>query len=219
MSAVASGTTNSLPHRSQTTLTGPSHSYSFRQIGGRGFAGKIAVDFSGRISLSARTPVSFGRAVRLSGTTSLHSTPLLLQIHRRGDTQWTTLTTVVSSSSGAYTATVRLARGGKLRATVAAGQIRSAVRFVDVRPKLTASRRGVGVTAKLRPAGAATRLTLQCRIGHGRWKRIASKRPNRAGIVSFAVRRGPGRVRVAATHSQAKDGYAPQVSRALSAAC
>ena len=129
------------------------------------------------------------------------------------------MTTVFSSSSGAYAATVRLERGGKLRASVAAGEIRSAVRLVDVQPTLTASRRGGGVTAKLKPAAAASLLTLECRIGPGRWKRIASKRPSGAGVVSFSVRPGRGLVRVAATHSGAKDGYAPQASRALSAAC
>ncbi len=203
-----------------TTITGRAHTYSFRQTGGRGFPGKIEVDFTGHISLSVgRTSVNFGRAVRLKGTTSLHSTPVVVEVHRAGDWHWTTLATVFSSSSGSYTATIRLARGGKLRATVAAGQIRSAIKLIDVRPKLTASRRGAGVTARLKPAGAASRLTLECRIGPGRWKRIASKRPSGAGVVSFAVRRGRGLVRVAATHSNAKDGYATQVSRALSAAC
>lgn len=209
-----------LPGKTFTaTISGSAHNYSFRQTGGKGFPGKIEVDFSGHVSLSPRSSsVSFGRTVRLKGTTNLHSTPVVLQIHRSGDSHWTTLATVFSSSSGAYTATVRLQRGGKLRAVVAAGQIRSAVKLVDVRPKLTASRRGVGVTSRLTPAGAASRLTLECRIGPGRWKRVASKRPS-AGVVSFAVRAGRGLVRVAATHSDAADGYAPQASRALSAAC
>jgi hypothetical protein len=203
-----------------TAITGPAHSYSFRQTGGRGFPGKIAVTFAGHVSLNASsTSVKFGRTVKLSGTTSVRSTPVLLQVHRRGDSSWTTVATVFSRSSGAYAVTVRLERGGKLRASVAAGQIRSAVRLVDVQPTLTASRRGAGVTAKLKPAAAASLLTLECRIGPGRWKRIASKRPNGAGVVSFAVRSGRGLVRVAATHRDARDGYATQVSRALSAAC
>ena len=209
-----------LPGKTFTaTISGSAHNYSFRQTGGTGFPGKIEVDFTGHVSLSpSSTAVNFGRTVRLRGTTNLRSTPVVLQVHRAGDSHWTTLATAFSSSSGAYTATVRLLRGGKLRATVAAGQIRSGVKLVDVRPKLTASRRGIGVTAKLNPAGAASMLTLECRIGPGRWKRIASKRP-RAGVVSFAVGSGRGLVRVAATHSDATDGYAPQASRALSAAC
>jgi plastocyanin len=210
-----------LPGKTFTTMiTGPSHNYSFRQTGGKGFPGKIEVVFSGHVSLTSRGgAVDLGRAIRLSGTTSLHSTPVALQVHRRGDTHWTILTTVFSSSSGAYTANVRLGRGGKFRATVAAGQIRSAVRFVDVRPKLAAARQGGGLIAKLTPAGAASHLTLECLIGPGRWKRIASKRLGRAGIVSFPVRPGNGLVRVAATHSDARDGYAAQASRVLRAAC
>jgi hypothetical protein len=203
-----------------TTITGPNRNYSFRQTGVRGFPGKIEVDFSGRVSLSTRpSSVSFGRTVRLSGSTSVHSTPVVVQVHRRGDSHWTTLATVDSSSSGAYSATIRLTRGGKLRATVAAGQIRSALRIVSVRPKLTASRRGRGVVAKLRPAAAAARLTLECRVSPGRWKRIVSKRPGRGGVVSFGVRAGRGLVRVAVKRNDAIDGYAPQASRGLSAAC
>jgi hypothetical protein len=209
-----------LPGRTFTTMiTGPSHNYSFRQTGGKSFPGKVEVAFSGRVSLNpAAAAVGLGRAVLLRGTTSLRSTPVTIQVHRRADTRWTTLATVFSSSSGAYTVSVRLLRGGKFRATVAAGQIRSAVKFVDVLPKLTAARHGGGVIAKLTPAAAASRLTLECRIAPGRWKRIASKRP-KAGIVSFAVRPGRGLARVAATHGDAGDGYAPQASRAVSATC
>ena len=59
-----------------TTITAPAHNYSFRQIGGKGFPGKIEVDFTGHVSLVAsRSTVDFGRAVRLGGTTSVHSTP------------------------------------------------------------------------------------------------------------------------------------------------
>ena len=207
-------------HTFTSTITGPAHSYSFRQTGGRGFPGKIAVDFTGHVTFTpSRTAVDFGRSVRFSGTTSVRSTPVLLQVHRRGETHWSTLTTMLSNGSGAYSATVRLDRGGKLRAAIAAGQIRSATRIVTVRPKLIASRRGGGLTAKITPAGAATRLTLECRIGPGRWKRIASKRPSRTGVVSFPVQRGRLLARVAGTHRDTQDGYAPTASRALSAAC
>jgi hypothetical protein len=202
------------------TITGSAHSYSFRQTGGTGYPGKIQVDFSGGVSFHAsRAAVDFGRAVTLSGTTSVHSTPVDLQVHRRGDTEWSTLTTVFSNGSGAYSATVRLERGGKLRATVAAGKIRSAVRLVEVRPKLIAARRGGAVVAKLTPARAASRLSLECRTGPGRWKRIASKRPSPRGVVSFAARPGRGLVRVAVTHHDTADGFAPRVSRAVSGVC
>src|SRR6201982_148727 len=44
-------------HSFTAVITGPAHSYSFRQTGGRGFPGKVDVAFSGSVSLSARTPV------------------------------------------------------------------------------------------------------------------------------------------------------------------
>ena len=207
-------------HTFTSTITGPEHSFSFRQTGGRGFPGKIEVDFTGRVSFTSNlTAVDFGRAVRFSGKTTVRSTPVQLQVHRRGDSKWTTLTTVFSTGSGDYSATVRLERGGKLRAAVASGQIRSAITIVAVRPKLTASRRGAGLTGTIKPAGAALRLTLECRIGPWRWKRVASKRPSVAGVVSFPIRGGRRVARVALTHRDAKDGYATKASRAVSAAC
>jgi len=210
-----------LPGRTFTTMiTGPAHTYSFRQTGGRGFPGKIEVDFTGRISFTSNlTSVDFGRAVRFTGKTTVRSTPVQLQVHRRGDSQWTTLTTVFSNGAGDYSATVRLERGGKLRAAVASGQIRSAIKIVTVRPRLTAFRSGGGLAAKLTPAAAASRLTLECHIGPGRWKRVASKRPSVAGVVSFPVRAGHRLARVALTHRDAKDGYGTKTSRAVSAAC
>ena len=125
----------------------------------------------------------------------------MLQVHRRGDSHWTTLATVFSNGSGAYSATVRLERGGKLRATVAAGQIRSAIKIVDREAEADGvPARGGGVPAKLTPAAAASRLTLECRIGPGRWKRVASKRPSVAGVVSFA-RAGRARARSRRAHA------------------
>jgi hypothetical protein len=203
------------------TITGPAHSYGYRQTGGRGYAGKLVIDFTGgRVSLSANaSEIGFGRAVRLSGTASVHSMPVAIEVHRAGDAHSTTLTTVVSSAAGAYSASVRLDRGGNLRALMAGGQIRSSPKLVEVRPNLTVARRGGRVIAKLDPAVAASRLTLECRIGRGRWKPIASKRPTRTGVVSFRVPNGRGLVRAAARNRNVRDGFAAQASRALSAAC
>jgi len=203
------------------TITGPAHSYGYRQTGGRGYPGKLVIDFTGdRVSMSASAPaVGFGHAVRLSGTASVHSMPVAIEFHRAGDAHWTTLTTVVSSSTGDYSASVRLDRGGKLRASMAGGQIRSSPKVVEVRPKLTASRHGGRVVAKLAPAAAALRVTLECRIAHGRWRPIASKRPSSTGVASFATRSGHGAVRATVTNRNVRDGFAAQASRALSAAC
>jgi hypothetical protein len=203
-----------------TTLTSRAHSYGYRQTGGRGFPGKIVVDFSGHVSLRAsRSSVAYGRSVTLRGTTSLDGTPVSIEVRRAGDARWKLLRTLFSSDAGAFSTVVRFQRGGKLRATVAAGEIRSASTFVNVRPKLTAARIGGSLRARLSPARAASRLTLECRAGPGRWKRVVAKRPGPNGIVTFVIRGHRAAARVAATHNDAAGGYAPVASRALSAAC
>ena len=181
-----------LPGKTFTaTISGPAHNYSFRQTGGKGFPGKIEVDFTGHVSLSpSSSAVNFGRTVRLKGTTNLHSTPVVLQVHRSGDSHWTTLATVFSSGSGAYAATVRLLRGGKLRATVAAGQIRSAVKLVDVRPKLTrvpARRRRDG-EAQSRGRGLAADARVPDRPGPLEADRLQAAERRRRRLLRGAVR-------------------------------
>ena len=81
-----------LPGKTFTaTISGPAHNYGFRQTGGTGFPGKVEVDFRGHVSSSPSSfAVNFGRRVRLKGTTNLHSTPVVLQVHRSGDSHWTT---------------------------------------------------------------------------------------------------------------------------------
>jgi hypothetical protein len=211
-----------LPHQSVTTmLTGPSRSYSFRQTGGTGFPGKVEVEFSGHVSLrSSSAAVAYGRTVKLSGVASLHGTEVAIQTHRAGQTRWKLLRTVTSGASGAYSTVVRLPRGARVRATIAAGRISSPSINVLVRPRLALSRLGGALAARLTPAQAATRVVLECEIGPGRWKRVASKRPSALGVVTFAVHgRRHTLVRVAVTHAGAADGYAPVSSRGVSAGC
>lgn len=205
-----------------TTFTSSAHSYSFRQIGGRGFPGKVVVSFAGHVTLRARpAAVGFGRSVTLRGVSSIPLTPVALEVHRAGDVRWHLLRTVVSRSDGTFSATVRFARGGRLRASIAADQIRSVATAVAVRPKLTIAASGGRVRARVSPAGAAERLTLECRVSAGRWKRLDARGP-RHGTVSFRVHAGrPNVLRVAVLHNDAADGFAPQASRAvrLSAGC
>jgi plastocyanin len=208
------------PHQTYTTtFTTKSRAYSYRQLGGKaGFSGKVVVDFSGSVSLRAsRAVVDLGRTVRLSGTTTIHDTPVAIEVRRGANLPWTLLATPTSDGRGAFAATLRLDRGGKVRATVAAGQIRSLTAVVSVRPRLTAVRSGHTVRGRVVPARAAVRLTLEC-SSHGHWKRAASRRPGADGVVAFAARGGRSG-RIAVEHADAVDGYAPVVSRAVSAAC
>jgi plastocyanin len=208
------------PHQTYTTtFTTKGRAYSYRQIGGKaGYSGKVVVDFSGSVSLRASAAVvALGRTVRLSGRTTIRDTPVAIQVRRASNQPWELLASPTSDGRGAFAVTLRLARGGKLRATVAAGQIRSLTAVVNVRPRLTASRVGGTVRARVVPARSAVKLTLEC-SAHGHWKRVASKRPGATGVVTFAARGGHSG-RVAVEHADAVDGYAPVASRALSAAC
>lgn len=72
---------------------------------------------------------------------------------------------------------------------------------------------------RLTPARAASRMTLECRLGPGRWKRLAAKRPNVSGAASFRARAGGHVVaRVVAKRADVVPGYTPQSSRAIAVA-
>jgi hypothetical protein len=203
-----------------TAFTSRTRTYDYTQTGGKAHAGKVVVSFSGYVSLQASNSlVAYGRTVRLSGHSSIHSTPVAVEVRRGGDARWRVLRTFASDAGGAFAGALRLQRGGKLRATIAAGQIRSRMRVVTVRPRIAIGVRGASVWGRLTPARAASRLTLQCRLGPGRWKRLAATRPAASGVASFRARAG-GHVlaRVLATRADAVPGYTPQSSRAIAVA-
>jgi hypothetical protein len=206
-----------------TAFTSRTRTYAYRQTGGRDFAGKVVVSFSGYVSLQASSSlIAFGRTVKLSGHSSIHSTPVTVEVRRRGDVRWHVLRTLVSNARGDFARVVRLLRGGKLRATIAAGQIRSTARVVTVRPRIAIGVRGGSVWGRLTPARAASRLTLQCRLTPDGWRQLGAKRPSASGVASFRARAGRRVLaRVVATSKDVAYGYAPQSSRAIAvnAAC
>jgi len=196
-----------------TSLTNRTITYGYRQTGAKRYPGVVIVQFSGHVSLGARpAAVARGQAVRLKGVASRHHTPVLLELRAGSSTTWTRLKVVSSGSNGGFAATVRLQRGGKVRATIEAGRIRSAVVAVDVRPAISASARGGRIHARVTPAGAASQLTLQCRT-KGRWREISSRATSANGSVSFPAHGGT--VRVSALRRHLAAGYAPSSSRAL----
>jgi len=196
-----------------TSLTNRTITYGYRQTGAKRYPGVVIVKFSGHVSLGARpVAVARGQAVRLKGVSSRHHTAVLLELRAGSSTTWTRLKVVSSGSNGGFAATVRLQRGGKVRATIEAGRIRSAAVAVDVRPAISAAARGGRIHARVSPAGAASQLTLQCRT-KGRWREISSRATSANGSVSFPARGGT--VRVSALRRHLAAGYAPSSSRAL----
>jgi hypothetical protein len=142
-----------------TAFTSCTRAYDYRQTGGKAYPGKVVVSFSGYVSLQvSRSLVAYGRTVRLSGHSSLHSTPVAVEVRRGGAVRWRVLRTFASGAGGAFAGAVRLERGGKLRATIAAGRIRSRMRAVTVSPRIARSASaaepcGAGWRPRERPRG------------------------------------------------------------------
>ncbi|HUK95643.1 MAG TPA: hypothetical protein VLU96_11395 [Gaiellaceae bacterium] len=200
-----------------TTFTSRTSTYGYRQTGPKRYTGQIVVRFSGHVSLSARpTAVARSRALVLKGVASLHGTPVLLELRAGGGAVWTKLKVVTSGQNGRFSTTVRLTRGGRLRASIEAGRIRSALVTVDVKPTISVAAGGGRVRARLVPAAAASKLTLECRL-RGRWKHVAARLPGASGAVSFPWRGSSGRtlVRVSVLGRDVAAGFAPQSSRTL----
>jgi len=197
-----------------TSFTNRTITYGYRQTGAKRYPGFVIVKFSGHVSLGARpVAVARGQAVRLKGVATRHHTPVLLELRQGGSTTWTRLKVVSSGSRGGFSAAVRLQRGGKVRASIEAGRIRSATVTVDVKPAISISAGGGRIHARVSPAGAASQLTLQCRA-KGRWREITSRATSANGSVSFPAHGGTLRVSALRRHLAA--GYAPQSSRAIS---
>ncbi len=136
-----------------TTFTNRTITYGYRQTGAKRYPGVVIVKFSGHVSLGARpVAVARGHAVRLKGVASRHHTAVLLELRAGGGTSWTRLKVVSSGSGGGFAATVRLQRGGKVRASIEAGRIRSGTVTVDVKPAISVSARGGRIHARVTPA-------------------------------------------------------------------
>lgn len=211
-----------LPGQTFTAVfTTATHTYGYRQTGNRGYAGVVVVDFSGSVSLRA-TPAKlpFGREVTLAGTTSIPNTQVALSLRRIGDKSWQPFANTASDASGAFSTSIQLDRGARIRATVAAGQISSAAIVVTVRPTLAATRSKKTIRARLTPATAGKRLTLECRSAKKkRWARVAAKRVAANGVVTFARPGHKRAARVTLAHRDLTSGYAVVSSRLLSAGC
>jgi plastocyanin len=201
-------------------FAGAAHTYGYRQTGGRGYAGVVVVDFTGSVTVRA-TPktVPFGKDVKLSGTTSIPNTQVALSLRRVGDKKWEPFANIASDASGAFSTTFQLDRGARVRATVAAGQILSRAIIVNVRPLLAVGLSKRAIRARLTPAAAGKRLTLECRSAKKHWARIGAKRVGRNGVVTFVRHRRKRAARVTLAHRDVASGYSVVSSRVLRAAC
>ena len=209
-------------------VTARTGTYQYRQVGGKSYAGAIVVHVTGTLTLRASTAsVVYGHALTLRGVSSIDSTPVLIEKRPRGQSGWTTLATLQSGTDGTFATTAKLPLGTNVRASVASGQIRSAVLRIAVKPALTISSttkrtvagRTVDVRARMTPARAARRLTLlACSVRTGAWKKVAAKAPGPGGGVAFRWKAQVGRtlLRVVTNHRDLADGYSANTSTRIS---
>lgn len=198
-------------------------SYPFRQrLPSKSFAGVITVDVSGTLTLSAqRSIVPVGRPVVLSGVSSYGPSPVSLQGRLSGASSgWVVLATVTPDESGAFSEPITVARGGRLRATAAAGQLISATTSVVILPKLklvvfprkTTKGRPVKITTRIQPANAARTATLETfNPRRNAWSRVRTTAFSSAGVATFtwSAAGGSTLVRVIVPRSSVNSGFVP----------
>ena len=207
-----------------TSFTTRTRTYRYRQTGGKSMSGTIAVSVSGNVSLKPRIAVVlYGKSLTVTGHASLANTPVLLQRKLIGDSKWQTLKTLTSSANGSFSTVVLFQRSGKLRATIAAGLIKSSISGVGILPRLTIAAsthrtkvgRPVAVRAHLTPANASPSLTLlSCSARTGRWVPVADAHPDSAGVASFrwAAEYGRTYLHVVASTRSVEQGFLPRKS-------
>ena len=209
------------------TETDHAGSYQYRQTGGKSFVGTVVVTATGKVTLVAgKAKVVYGRPVALSGVSSKPGTPVLIEERASGDTTWRPLATVTSAADGTFGDVVTPALSTRLRASIAAGQIRSGVVSVSVEPALSISStaratkagRSIPISARLSPASAATRVTLYaCSPSTRRWQAIAAKPPGLSGRITFRWTATYGRtlLRTEVERRYAAPGFLPAQSSTI----
>jgi plastocyanin len=204
-------------------VTGRAGPFVYHQTGGRRLDGTVVVALPGSVTLQATdASLRFGQGLLLSGKTN-SAVPVAIEERLAGEPAWHTVATPKSGSDGAFAATLTLAHGGKVRASIDGGQLRSAPVAVSVAPRLTITvsphrtrvGRRVHLRARMRPAGAATRVTLYvCSPFSGHWRRVAGTKPSATGVAVFRWPAVPGswRLRVGLRRHDLALGYAPGTS-------
>jgi hypothetical protein len=208
-------------------MTGRAGTVAYHQTGPRRFDGTVVVVLSGSVSLHKPAhPVPYGRQLRLSGKTTARI-PVAIEERLAGDTAWESVRTVTSGSTGDFSATLALAVGGRVRAAIDGGQVRSQRVEVSVAPHVTLTAtshrapvgRRIALRARVLPATATKLVYLYaCSPRKGRWHRLVSRQISAAGVTSFRVPTAPGLTRLRAMVRQrgAAPGYAAASSRRVS---
>ncbi len=208
-------------------VTAKAGTYQFHQTGSKSFPGSVEVTAGGTVSLKVRsTDLLFGQRVAFSGVATKPGTPVVVEERLLGDASWHDAATVTSGEDGTFAATIPLARGAKLRASIDAGQVRSGQLTVSVAPRLTLTAAAHRTTAgqkiafhaRLTPHGAARRVSLlACTASVGRWQPIATAATSAAGTASFRWKAAAGKTlfRASVSRKDAAQGFSPRESASV----
>jgi hypothetical protein len=206
---------------------GRAGAYIIRQVGTQVGQGRVVVEVSGDVSLTADETVPFGKRLTLRGTSTVPGSPPISIVRGvESDTgAWQEIATAEVADDGTFLVRLELAVGGRFRAEAAAGQVRSAPIRVDVQPKVTMKIADASVpvggllrvAGKITPAHSARRAVLEVYDpARRRWLRVDSARVAGLGAVTLVYRlEEPGRtlVRIGLQRSTLAAGFALSTSR------
>ncbi len=208
-------------------FTSRAGAYRYNQLGTRPTTfGVVVLTATGRVTLRAgRAVVPFGSSIAFGGRSSYPGTPVEVQFNPAGAFgEWGAVANLTAAGDGAFAGRARLTAGGRLRALVAAGQIRSDFVDVSIVPRLRMRvsrnrvRKGsrVVITARVTPASAGDTVDLEARFpGESRWERMATKNLSREGTATLAVKVPEGRTsyRLSLSRGGLNAGFSPTTSR------
>jgi len=215
-----------------TVLTGRTATYPYRMTSGsdRGRpAGAIASQVVGSVSMKASaTQLAYGKSVTFSGISTFHNSPVALLRRQRGERGFTEIKELTSATdTGAYSVTITPTIGGLYGATVAGGQVDSALAKVDVLPRLTITSQArktraghtINIYTRVTPAASASYVTLiECNVTRGAETLAGRKIVHKGGGVKFSWRAEQGKtvLRAVVAHHDSTPGYLAPESRKIS---
>lgn len=201
--------------------------FTYTQTGTKPRHGRVVVKLQGEVTLKAE-PVKavFGQSVVLTGKSPYPNSPVVISLRPIGGQSESQLAAVTAANDGSFKTSFRAKHGSRIRASAAAGQLRSHFVTVAVAPSLTIAvtpttqkvGRSVRVTGRLAPADAARSVHLdRYNAQRKEWDRVSTKPFSRSGVVAFrwTTEKGRSLLRLRITRAGLKAGYVPTTSRSV----
>jgi plastocyanin len=199
--------------------------FSYVQTGTKRRTGRVIVQIRGELVLKAAPEkVVFRQSAALTGISPYPNSPVVISQRPIGSQMEKELATTTAAEDGSFTASFRPQSGTRVRASAAAGQLRSPFVTVSVAPRVTIAARPttvkagrtVTVTGRLAPAGVVQKVHLDRYDAQRKeWARLSTKPVTQPGAVAFrwTAERGRSLLRLSITRADLRPGYVPTISR------